>query len=281
MTCEVKSVNNTDNTTKTEVNPTISVYKPHVTFEDSVIRWGESADYAKDNYVSVVWKHGDDVADTAVMGTAPTLSYTYDVAAGEFHADTPVKVTSVISPKNGALKHDVPAEMNIIDYTTFHREACDFSTCGHKGSSGLGALDPNFIVHLLRFDLVIGKDGIQSVDHHAEKTGVTNAEWQSTIFTVYNQQTGVNMDVTIHGNGSVKILDLPAATTAYTVTEKTDWSWRYEPEGDAATKNVPLVTGETNGANTEVRVDFKNERSISKWLNGGFWVKNVFDGIVQ
>ena len=55
------------------------------------------------------------------------------------------------------------------------------------------------------------------------------------------------------------------------MTEKTDWSWRYDPEG-GVTKEVPLVTedGKT------VEVEFENERTISKWLNGDFWTQNIF-----
>ena len=78
------------------------------------------------------------------------------------------------------------------------------------------------------------------------------------------------MEVVVHGNDTVKIVGLPAATTEYTVEEKTDWSWRYDP-----TKN-PQSTGVIKTDKTTVKLTFENERDVTKWLNGDFWCQNIF-----
>ena len=109
----------------------------------------------------------------------------------------------------------------------------------------------------LNADLTIKKEGWNATDEN-----------QSFIFTV----TGPNnfsMDVVVHGNGSITIKDLPIGT--YTVTENTDWSWRYTPKGDNG-KKITLVA---NGENT---VTFENERSLIYWLSGDSFCTNWWGG---
>lgn len=61
--------------------------------------------------------------------------------------------------------------------------------------------------------------------------------------------------VTIVGNGSVTIKDLPCRK--YTVTQQNDWSWRYDdPE-----KSVTVKGNDTT-------VTFNKEAKHKKWLNG-------------
>lgn len=80
----------------------------------------------------------------------------------------------------------------------------------------------------------------------------------------------VSLTVTVHGAGSITVKDLPIGT--YTVTEKTDWSWRYEPTGDVNTQTVTLSA---TGTNT---VTFTNERKEDKWLDGDSSCVNIFSG---
>ena len=72
--------------------------------------------------------------------------------------------------------------------------------------------------------------------------------------------------MTINGNGSVTIEDLPIGQ--YTVTERTDWSWRYTPNGNG--KSIDLVAGAEN------KVEFENTRSIPYWLSGDNVNENQF-----
>lgn len=97
-----------------------------------------------------------------------------------------------------------------------------------------------------------------------EKDGCNETldENQSFVFTVSGN--GVNMDVVIHGNNSVTIKDLPAGT--YTVTEDTAWSWRYTPDGNDKTVEVP--------GGGEGKVTFINSRDKVKWLDGNAYCDN-------
>lgn len=73
------------------------------------------------------------------------------------------------------------------------------------------------------------------------------------------------MQVTICGNGSITIKDLPAGE--YTVTEDQNWSWRYDAEAGSQS-----VTVTVSGAN----VTFKNDRTEESWLSGDNFCKNLF-----
>ena len=125
-----------------------------------------------------------------------------------------------------------------------------------------GKLSASFTVtntyDIANLDLTIVKEGWQPIDEN-----------QSFIFNVKGDD--VDMDVTINfsdvdkATRSVTITGLKPGS--YTVTEKTDWSWRYTP--DQGTKNITLTV---SGDNT---VTFNNTRKTpGKWLNGCSWAVN-------
>lgn len=67
----------------------------------------------------------------------------------------------------------------------------------------------------------------------------------------------IDMDVTITGSGSVTIYDLPLGN--YTVTEDTDWNWRYQ--ADVSSQTVDLEE------NADAEVKFINKYTENRWLN--------------
>ena len=79
---------------------------------------------------------------------------------------------------------------------------------------------------------------------------------------------GVGMDVTITGSGSVTICDLPLGS--YTVTEDTDWSWRYSADKTAV--SVDLKN------NPDAEVTFTNTYSNNRWLDYAANMPNTFGG---
>lgn len=103
-------------------------------------------------------------------------------------------------------------------------------------------------------DLTITKKGWNPTDEN-----------QSFIFDVTGMN-GFKLTVTINGNGSVKIKDLPIGE--YTVTERTNWSWRYDP--DDKTQTIALAP---DGSNT---VAFNNSRTDIYWLSGDNYKENQF-----
>ena len=103
-------------------------------------------------------------------------------------------------------------------------------------------------------DLTITKQGWEDID-----------EGQSFIFDV----TGPNeysKRVVINGNGSVTIKGLKIGT--YTVTEVTNWSWRYKANSNS--QNIDLKPAMSN------TVNFTNTRSNLKWLGGDAYSQNIF-----
>lgn len=111
--------------------------------------------------------------------------------------------------------------------------------------------------------LTIKKTGWQSIDPN-----------QTFIFNVSGN--GVDLDVTVHGNGSVTIDGLTVGAQ-YTITEKTDWSWRYNctgwTHGSASGEgNVANITLGLNGT-----ITFNNTRPVDKWLDGDSWCDNLFN----
>lgn len=116
-------------------------------------------------------------------------------------------------------------------------------------------------------DLKIVKTGCQDIDEN-----------QSFVFTITgadNKTKDINNTVIIHGNRKVVLKDLPLGS--YTITEDTNWSWRYTP--DSAEKTVK-ITSSSKGDNI-VTVEFNNKRTENKWLNGSSWCRNLFkDGAI-
>lgn len=221
------------------VTSKVNVYKPEITFNDSRINYGETADYSS-NGGAVVWKHGNDVAVAANMtGTAPTLTYTYDPAASALTQDTGVKVTVKIG------------DQDITGAVDFEHEECSFSNCKYTDDCGY-----QFYVHINVFDLTIKKIG-EKIDQN-----------QTFVFKVKNNN-GKTMEVVITGPGEQTIKNLPVGN--YTITEDTSWSWKYTPDGDATQE---LKAGRIHdGAAT---VTFKNKNNGTNWLTSLAQVINTW-----
>lgn len=109
-------------------------------------------------------------------------------------------------------------------------------------------------------DLSITKQGYNEIDG-----------MQSFIFTVTGPE-GFSKKIVIQGNGTVVLTGLKIGD--YTVTEDTSWSWRYTPKGGAVQK-IELQPGITN------TVNYMNDRTNDKWLDGNAYCKNVFGTIAE
>lgn len=227
----------------TTVNSVVHVYKPEITFNDSRINYGETADY-NSNGGTVVWKHGDDVAVAASMtGDAPALTYAYDPAAAAFTKDTYVKVT-VTSDKD-------TATTKISDAVTFvHTKDTVFPGCSFDPAQG------QFIVHINVFDLTIVKSA---------KTGATIDPNQTFVFKVKNNDNGKTMEIVITGAGQKTVKSLPMGS--YTITEDTGWSWQYHPT--EATQTITV-------SETSKTVTFENEKTPTNWLTSLAKALNVW-----
>lgn len=230
---------NANGTVQTEqtktVTSTVNVYKPEITFKDSIIDYNTTPNYATDNLGGVVWKHEGTTADPANMtGEEPALAYSYDPEASAFTQDTGVKVT--VSANGETLPADV---------VTFQHDPCTFPGC--KYTDGC---DYQFYVHIKVFDLTIVKaaaDDSKPID-----------EDQTFVFHVKGKNNNVDMQVVITGADKQVIKNLPVGE--YTITEDTNWSWKYTPVGNDQSVMEENIQ---DGAAT---VTFKNENKGTNWL---------------
>ncbi len=242
----------------------IKVFYPEMTFKDSEIKLGESANY-NDNYVGVKWKFENNVIDNPdinnssiidgsgfftdkkIIGKAPKLIYDYNPGQSAFNEDTPVKITSVKI-----------LGIDITEFVKFIRQQC--SIC-EKENGVVDGNKPNFIVHIKCIDLKITKQvsDVSTLDPN-----------QTFIFEIKGKEgsatSNIYATVSIKGNETIKIKKLPVGE--YTIKENQNWSWKYnavQPEQIINTEN-------------EQEVVFKNIFSNNKWLDANAYSNNIFIG---
>lgn len=109
--------------------------------------------------------------------------------------------------------------------------------------------------------LTIQKQGCEDIDEN-----------QTFLFHVKGSSADPNtkdidLTVTVHGNGQTTVTDLPVGD--YTVTEETEWSWRYTPQSGTERKVTVGVGGLT--------VQYQNSRTQTQWLDGDNYSVNHFD----
>lgn len=263
---------------------TIFVYKPTVTFKDSVQEYNKplnnGAAYKNVNAfldthkVSVVWKH--ETQTVKPEGDEPKITFEYAYEDDVFDDfvmnsvnDVPVNVTATIQGTGTAIDNN--------EGVTYEHQDCGSDVkCKYQMGDG------EFIVHVINAltSLTIKKTGAADIDVN-----------QSFLFTVTGKDADgkdINLTVTVHGNGST-IIDGLVIGNEYTITEKTDWSWRYrfsKWEHRVNADDATTTTGSTNGAAIKLGTDgneitFTNKRSNPYWLDGDSWCKNIFNSIIE
>lgn len=228
---------------------TIHVFKPELTYQDSKVWYGDDAPTSYDgNLKSIRWVHygADGVIDkededVKMMGTAPELGITYTPESGKI-------VDGKIATKQD-IAVDVTVKIgdwNVTDYIKFlHTPCTDGDAVPENGK---------FWLHVETCQLTITKTG--------------GASDEPYVFEVYRGDTKYT-EVSIWGNGSVTIYDLPVGI--YRIQEDSGWSWRYNPTyeaGDTVTLNAKNPSGS---------ITCKNTSNTNKWLNGfSTIVENIF-----
>lgn len=223
----------------------INVFKPELTFKDGEVYYGddvpESYDANKDG--TTVWKHsGTASTGVTMIGEEPVLTVTC----------TPDS-TKVVGGKINT-KQDVPVDVtvkigntDVTDKTSFQHTNCEGKTC-------IVPSDFELLLHVKTCQLTITKTG-----------GETGEPY---VFNVYKAGTqGVYTQVTIVGNGSETIVELPVGT--YTIEEDTGWSWRYTANNGG---EASLTAQNPKGSITCI-----NTKAENHWLNGfSEVVTNIF-----
>lgn len=117
-----------------------------------------------------------------------------------------------------------------------------------------------FIYDIAYTELTITKQGAADIDE--------NQTFLFEIKGLDDINEYVSLTVTVHGNSSVTVTGLPYGE--YSITEKTDWSWRYQPAQATQTKTI----SENVAQNVVV---FANTRTKDKWLDGNSYKVNLFN----
>ncbi|MBR6617701.1 MAG: InlB B-repeat-containing protein [Oscillospiraceae bacterium] len=102
-------------------------------------------------------------------------------------------------------------------------------------------------------DLTINQNGGAQEDHFLYR--ITDEKGQERI-------------VSVTGGGSVTIRELPCGE--YTVTEITEWDWRYHHDPDGTQKKITVNTAQENA------VTFQNTPNDKNWLGGEAATDNLF-----
>lgn len=217
----------------------INVFLPTVGFSDDTAYYGDAVPDLTDNAGTVTWKHnGTDSSAVTMIGTAPDITYTY--APGDGVTDGKIAVKTDIPV-------DVTAKIGDTDITTY-------ATFTHIKCSEVETIPENaeFVIHVRTCQLTVTKSG--------------GDESETYIFTVM-KDNAVYTSVTITGNNSVTIVELPVG--AFTIEEDTGWSWRYK-----ATIDGPATLSKDSPSGT---ITCTNDKTNDSWLNGfSAVVKNIF-----
>ena len=233
----------------------IYVFKPELTFKDLEGYYGALPDDSDNPVNNEEWKHGDTVADeNTIIGPKPNLM----ISKG--YAHSVLDATGKINTKRDIpVKADVQiGDVDVTQYTTFKHEACTSGCSWTDVDTPNG--DPAFLIHVKTCTLTVKKHG--------------GAQGESYVFNVLKKVEKNNKkynekytEVTIEGNGTQTIVELPVGT--YTIEEDTGWSWRYTP---SYSDDVALSATAPEGT-----ITCTNTSNNNKWLNGfSSVVRNVF-----
>lgn len=224
----------------------INVFTPILTFADSQAWYGDTAPTNFDDNQSgeTVWIH-DQTESTAqgitMVGDEPELELGYS-------ADTAMIMKDKINTKDD-IAVNVTVQIDNTDVTqktAFIHTDCAGQECGTPKNG-------KFWLHINTCQLTISKKG--------------GAVGEPYAFTV-NKDGESYTSLTIVGNDSVTLKELPVGT--YSIKEDRDWSWRYTPEYDKE-----IVT--LNEENAEDFIICTNTDREDPWLNDySPVVKNVY-----
>ena len=237
----------------------INVFKPFLTFADSQVWYGgQHSDYLE-NYKSVVWKHGTDEANTETMGNAPEL--TLDYATPE----NAIKKGYIVVPDDIPVNVSVKiGETDIDGHVSFVHADCSHENCGFDAEAC------EFILHVKTCSLTVEKaiaEGSQLQD--SDQSFIFKVSYPGIKVGEVTILPSAEYNVLIVGAGSRTIVGLPVGS--YTVSEDTNWSWRYTL--DESTDNTAVLSAK----NSTATVTMTNELNNEFWLSDEAVATNVFD----
>ena len=218
------------------------VFTPTVTFRDT--RREVGSDLTGFTYApqSVSWNHQGSVPYP--QGIAPAPDYRYVLDGG---------VTVMPSVSVGVNAEVLIGGRDYTQYVTFGWETGGDGCHCTQAPAGF-----EFIIHTDTVSLTITKNVTGKIEQSFLFHIVKNdGSFETTVMLMPEHFTGGTASVTISG----------LTPGAYTVTEDTAWSWRYECANPVQNVNVGEV----------FTVTFENEHSNNNWLGGDASAENDFN----
>lgn len=228
----------------------IYVFKPELTFADTEGYYGDTAPAYPNSLTDIKWKHKGTTANEEAMGKAPELGISYASDSNNFlgdkintKQDIPVKVDVAIKVGEESV--------SVTEHTKFAHKDCN-PACGWTTPENPNG-NPAFLIHVKTCTLTITKAG--------------NVANEPFVFTV-SKDGAKYTEVTIVGEGSVTIAELPVGT--YSITEDTGWSWRYK-NPTYANNDVELSALNPTGT-----ITCTNTKGNDQWLNDYGVISNIY-----
>ena len=288
------STNNYTTIHKTENNKEadfmVYVFKPEVPCTDEIVFYGDSTNLnQRIDTANISWKH-ETINSTELYpkGTAPDLTFAFKVLEG-----------TALGNDENALTAFTPSEDTTFEIGAWvgDKDITNHTTRTNDGKT-IADENPDFTIYVVKGQLNITKN----ITEQYTKNEVLNAS-QSFVFRIDRRDTpGGDVKDTFYEVISFNANDYSATTESkvikglkkgyYTVSEDTEWSWRYAEKGryDNYTENkteceeifigdneIPTAGKPYFGVeeNTVVKnvdisnpavADFTNRRTNTKWL---------------
>lgn len=231
---------------------TVHVLKPNaaVTLQDVERFYGETYTLGEDNNAAVTLEWKDMTADhTTIPAAEGKAPYTKDKLTVEYEA----RGITVTGNQFTVPKDDVTITVKLMNGDKEITDATITTTCNLGCETSRP--DGTYIVHVKTATLTIKKEG-----NVGQKEGF--------IFNVVKaDDASIKFRVSVQGKNDVTITGLPLGT--YTVTEETDWSWRY---GNVSISDNGSVTLTKDSCTAEVTVT--NTRTKDYLLDGNAYARN-------
>ncbi|MGI6161620.1 MAG: vWA domain-containing protein [Christensenellales bacterium] len=242
-----------DNTKATHF--TVYVLKPIVDCEDGVMFLGEILPWSG-HFGLFESSWAEPPVGVTAQGSEPLLSYQIDLSAPLNHAGADVNAFTPV--KGGFFDFKIGVQADGHDVT-------QYATINNPIPVGPDEIDHHFTIEVKTGTLTITKSG--------------GREGESYLFTITNVTTGATFFEVIQGNNTKVITGLPAGE--YSISEQTDWSWRYSDAPQIGFKNGQNKLGKV-GAEIDYRASMEatvnNHTRSDFWLSGESYAINKWSG---
>lgn len=235
----------------------LHVYTPTITFKDVTAYYGDTAPALNDDTFldsEISWAHGNYVP-ASMDNAKPDLDITYTAEDGKLV--TANNVTTVETLEDIAINAEVKVDnTDLTPYVTFDHTECKNSEAPDKHQGNTENTNEAWI-HVKSCELTVAKEAAKLFD-----------EKDTFIFKVIGPD--YDQEVVLKRGESKKLTGLKVGS--YTVTEDSNWSWRYTNNGPKTVELGDPAKGKKDKGNATI----KNTLSKNPWLTAIDAITNMF-----